>query len=207
MPPLRQWRPPRRTSPRGEGRTESEHARTRTPTGRFIGVDRGSLPARDRLAVYVRILLVLFVVVPLAELYLLLWLGRTTGFAATLAVTLLSGLVGSALAKHQGLGAYRAWRRSLDSLTPPEVGLVEGMLILAGAILLLTPGLLSDVVGFVCLIPWTRRWLAKRIKARIEVRLAASTVRSRSGATSVRITRAQVVHADGESLDDPDPRK
>jgi UPF0716 protein FxsA len=144
------------------------------------------------------LLLLLFVLVPLVELYLLLWLGRTTGFAATLGMTLVSGIVGSWLARRQGLLAYRAWKRSLDSLSPPEMGLVEGLLILVGAVLLLTPGLLTDVAGFVLLVPWSRRIVAKRVKASIEKRLL---VRASSTAAPRRPPTA-VVESEGRSLDD-----
>lgn len=144
------------------------------------------------------LLLLLFVVVPLVELYLLLMLGRTTGFAATLGMTLLSGIVGSLLARRQGLLAYRAWKRSLDSLSPPEIGLVEGMLILVGAVLLLTPGLLTDVAGFVLLVPWTRRLVAKQVKANIEKRLLVRT----SATATPRRRPTAVVESEGRSLDD-----
>jgi UPF0716 protein FxsA len=156
----------------------------------------------------VRYLAVLFVVVPLAELYALLWLGERTGVVPTLAMTLASGILGSILVKREGLAAYRAWRRSLDSLAPPEVGLVEGLLILVGAVLLLTPGLLTDVAAFVLLLPWTRRWIAKRLKARIEARLVVQ----RAGVHRVVIQGAAegraaprgsrpVVDGTGEDLD------
>ena len=79
-----------------------------------------------------RWLIVLFVVVPLAELYLLLLVGSLIGFWPTVGLTLVTGIVGGALAKHEGLRVWRAWRRSLSELKPPETGVIDGVLVLLG---------------------------------------------------------------------------
>lgn len=126
--------------------------------------------------IVVRYLFLLFVVVPLVELYLLVWLTRQTSFGLTVALTLVTGVVGSALAKQQGLRAYREWKRSLDSAVAPEIGLVEGLLILIGGVLLITPGLLTDACGFLLLLPPTRRFLARNVKEAITRRIAAGTL-------------------------------
>jgi UPF0716 protein FxsA len=126
--------------------------------------------------VRVRYLFLLFVVVPLVELYLLLWLTRQTSFLTTVAVTVLTGALGSALAKQQGLKAYREWKRSLDAALAPEIGLVEGLLILVGGVLLITPGLLTDACGFLLLVPATRRRVARALKDAISRRIAQGTL-------------------------------
>lgn len=148
-----------------------------------------------------RYLFLLFVVVPLLELYLLVWLARQTSFMTTVAITLLTGALGSALAKQQGLRAYREWRRSLDAAVAPEIGLVEALLILVGGVLLITPGLLTDSCGLLLLLPPTRRFVAVRIKASITKRIAVGTVVMRS-AHGRRPTSGNVIETRGERVDD-----
>jgi UPF0716 protein FxsA len=119
-----------------------------------------------------RYLVPVFIVVPLAELYLLLWVSRQIGFVPTVALTIFTGILGSTLARHEGLRAWREWQRSLSTLSVPEVGLVEGALILTGGVLLITPGIATDTVGFALLIPWTRRklaaWLREKVRSYVE---------------------------------------
>lgn len=115
-----------------------------------------------------RYLLIAFVLVPLAELYLLLWISRWLGFWPTVALTLLTGVVGGSLAKREGFRVLRQWQTALDRLERPAAGLVEGVLVLIGGAFLLTPGVLTDVGGVLLLLPSTRRWVAARVKQRVD---------------------------------------
>ncbi len=119
-----------------------------------------------------RWLLLLFVIVPLAELYLLLYLGSILGFWTTVAITLVTGVLGGALAKHEGLRVWRAWQRSLDELRPPEAGVIDGVLVLLGGALLITPGVMTDAVGLLLLLPWSRTRMAQVIRQEIDRRLS-----------------------------------
>lgn len=130
-------------------------------------------------------LLLLFIGVPLLELYLLLWLGTLIGFWPTLGIAVVTGLVGSSLAKREGLKVWREWRAALDELRPPAFGLVESLLVLVGGVLLVTPGVLTDVAGLLLLVPAVRRRVAVRVRRRIDARLAAADVRMR-GAPGVQ---------------------
>jgi UPF0716 protein FxsA len=127
-------------------------------------------------AAYMRFLFLLFIVVPFVELYLLLWVARWVGFLPTLALTIVTGVVGASLAKREGLKVYRQWQQALQTLQPPPTGLVQGALILVGGAFLLTPGILTDVAGMCLLLPLTReplaRWVRKRVDRYIEVRSA-----------------------------------
>jgi UPF0716 protein FxsA len=120
----------------------------------------------------VRWLLLLFVIVPLAELYLLLYLGSILGFWTTVAITLITGVLGGALAKHEGLRVWDAWRRSLDELRPPEQGVIDGVLVLLGGALLITPGVMTDVVGLLLLLPWSSSRVAQLVRQQIDHRLS-----------------------------------
>lgn len=102
-------------------------------------------------------LLLLFTVVPLVELVLLLELGRRIGTLATLVLIVVTGIVGAVLAKRQGLGVLRRIQAELAAGRAPAAAIVDGLIILVAGALLITPGILTDVVGFLCLVPMTRQ--------------------------------------------------
>jgi UPF0716 protein FxsA len=119
----------------------------------------------------VRSLLLLFVVVPLVELYLLVGLSSAIGFWQTVAITLVTGLTGGALAKREGLRVFREWNRALAELRPPAEGVLDGVLVFVGGALLITPGVITDAVGILCLLPPSRRMLSAAIRARLDARI------------------------------------
>lgn len=102
-------------------------------------------------------LVLLFVVTPLVELAILLYLGSLIGVLYTIVIVVVTGIVGAFLAKRQGLAVVSRIRSSTERGMLPGEDLLHGALILAGGLLLLTPGLLTDIVGFVLLIPRTRK--------------------------------------------------
>jgi UPF0716 protein FxsA len=102
-------------------------------------------------------LLLLFTVVPIVVLVLLLDVGRRIGTAATLLLILITGIVGAVLARRQGVAALRYVRAELADGQLPGPAIVDGVLILVAGALLITPGVLTDVVGFLCLVPAARR--------------------------------------------------
>lgn len=107
-----------------------------------------------------RVLLV-FVVVWLADLYGLVWIGRNIGFWTTFGLTVAMGMLGSALARREGLRVWRSWQTALERRQAPEEGMVAGAAVLLGAVLLVAPGFGTDVIGLVLLLPVTRRPLAR----------------------------------------------
>lgn len=116
-------------------------------------------------------LILLFTLVPLVELALLLWVGKEIGVWATLGLVIITGVVGASLAKLQGLGVLRRIREEMARGILPAERLFDGLLILVGGLLLLTPGFLTDILGLLTLIPPTRgalkRWLQRRVEAKI----------------------------------------
>ena len=118
-----------------------------------------------------RWLLLLFVVVPLIELYLLLFVGSQIGFWPTVGIVLVTGALGAALAKREGLRVWDSYKDALSQGRLPDEGIVGGLLVLLGGALLVTPGMLTDVVGFLLLIPQSRRFVADRIRAVIAKKL------------------------------------
>ena len=98
-------------------------------------------------------LIILFVTVPLVELYLLLRLAELTGPLPTFLLVIVTGIIGSWLAKHEGLIAWQKFHAALAEGRAPSREIQDGLMIVFAAALLLTPGLLTDVVGFAMLIP------------------------------------------------------
>lgn len=123
-------------------------------------------------------LILLFVVVPLVETYLLATIGAAIGWANTIALVIVTGVVGGWLAKLEGSRAWHRWREALAAGRVPEEGVLEGLLLLLGGALLITPGVLTDAVGLALLIPWTRKLVAATVRPRLEerVRDQATTV-------------------------------
>jgi UPF0716 protein FxsA len=132
----------------------------------------------------VGILTLLFVVLPLVDLWLLLIIGDQLGFWPTVGLTIAVAVLGSYLGKREGLKVLSQWQRALGELRMPEDGLVSAALVLVGAVLLVTPGVLTDVLGLLCLFPPTRRLLAKGVSAYVARRLARAAER---GTVTVRV--------------------
>jgi UPF0716 protein FxsA len=107
-------------------------------------------------------LVLLFTVVPALELFLLLQLGSLFGPTATFLLILLTGVVGAWLAKREGLGLLRQLQEELSRGLPPGDRLMEGVLVVVGGLLLVTPGVFTDLVGFLLIAPPSRKAVAKR---------------------------------------------
>jgi len=116
-------------------------------------------------------LLVLFIMVPFIEIAILIKLGSLIGFWPTIGIQIGTGIMGASLAKLQGLFVWRKITEELQLGRIPTQDMVNGVLIFAAGLVLMTPGLLTDLVGFALLIPTSRnafrRWLEKRFKNRI----------------------------------------
>lgn len=110
--------------------------------------------------------LLLFVAMPIIEIAVLLRIGSALGWLPTLTIVILTAILGTAMLRQQGLATIASARQRLDAGEMPAQQLLEGMLLLIGGVLLLTPGFVTDAFGFACLVPWTRRWLSARIAAR-----------------------------------------
>jgi UPF0716 protein FxsA len=110
------------------------------------------------------LLIVLFIVVPIAELYVIIKVGELIGVFPTLVLLLADALLGSWLLKHQGRGAWRRFNEALAARRFPGREVVDGALIIVGGTLLLTPGFITDVFGAVLLVPPTRAVVRRLLK-------------------------------------------
>ncbi len=112
-------------------------------------------------------LLLLFTVVPLIELYLLIEIGGMIGVAPTIAIVIGTGVLGAWLARWQGLAVLRRISDEMTAGRLPKDALIDGLMILVAAAVLLTPGLLTDSLGFVLLVPASRAVVRKAVAAAI----------------------------------------
>ena len=117
-------------------------------------------------------LLLLFILVPALELALLIEVGQHIGTLNTLMLVAATGVVGASLARRQGLGVLRRMQAEFDRGRIPSSSIVDGVIILLSGALLITPGLLTDTLGFLCMVPTTRamirsllwRWLQRNLR-------------------------------------------
>jgi UPF0716 protein FxsA len=124
----------------------------------------------------VPILAIAFILIPLAELAVLIAVGNWIGLVPTLVLLLAVSVAGAWLAKREGLAAWRRFQLALTEGRMPSVEVADGAMILLAGALLLTPGFLSDVIGVLLLLPPTRA-LARRLAPR----LAERRLRRRGG--------------------------
>lgn len=123
------------------------------------------------------LLVFLFVLLPFLDVILLFRLGRVIGFVPTLTLVVSMGLMGAMLAKNQGRRMLLDWQSAIARGTVPEEGVIGGMLALLGAVLLILPGVLTDVLGLVLLVPVLRRPFARAISGFLSQRLVRGNVR------------------------------
>ncbi|WP_223636321.1 FxsA family protein [Corallococcus sp. EGB] len=122
-------------------------------------------------------LVILCILLPLAELYLLITLGHYIGLASTLALLAVSAVLGSLIARKQGEKVFRNWREAMAGGGVPEEGLLNGVLVMVGGALLIAPGFLSDVMGLLLMVPPVRRWVTARVRRSLEQTLLSGSVR------------------------------
>ena len=160
-------------------------------------------------------LLALFTVVPFVELAILVWIGQRMGLVATLGLVLITGFLGAALARHEGLRCLGNVQRQLADGKLPADSLLDGLLILLAGALLIAPGVLTDLLGIALLLPPFRRlvkgYLKQRFHARIEMAASGRPWDARGNARDDRdrIVDTRVIDVppeeprqDGESRDD-----
>jgi UPF0716 protein FxsA len=102
------------------------------------------------------VLALLFIVLPIIEIYILIQIGQAIGAWWTILLLIADGFLGSWLMKREGRRAWAALRDAIDNRRMPARELADGALILVGGTLLLTPGFVSDVFGLFCVLPFTR---------------------------------------------------
>ncbi len=115
------------------------------------------------------ILLLLLIIVPLVEIYILIEVGQAIGALSTIGLCVLTAVIGGLLLRQQGVETLRRAQLNLDRGAVPAVEMFEGLALGLGGVLLLTPGFATDLIGFACLIPFTRRLLIHVLMRRVHV--------------------------------------
>lgn len=116
-----------------------------------------------------RFLFLLFIVVPVIEITLLINVGQAIGAWYTVGLVLLSAFIGVNMLRYQGISTLARAQQRMHEGQIPGNEMVEGVVLAVGGALLLTPGFVTDVVGFLCLIPFTRKRFAKLIMSRYTI--------------------------------------
>ena len=111
----------------------------------------------------------LFVGIPILEIMLFIKVGSAIGTPITIGIVILTAILGSWLLRQQGLATLNSARSRIESGQIPASEVVEGMLLLVGGALLLTPGFFTDGVGFLCLFPYSRQVIAQKLASRFKV--------------------------------------
>jgi UPF0716 protein FxsA len=150
------------------------------------------------------LLLLLFIVVPIAELYVIIQVGQEIGVLWTIAILIADSVLGTLLMRSQGRAAWRRFNTTLQAGRPPAREVLDGVLVIFGGALLLTPGFLTDIFGLVLLLPPSRAVVRRILVHRYADRMIASATGSfgpppgRAGARPTDVDGTAVdVDADG----------
>ncbi len=110
-----------------------------------------------------KLLFIVFVTVPLIELYFLIKVGGQIGILPTITLCILTAALGAGLLRHQGLQTLSRVQQKLEQGEIPATDLISGVILLVSGALLLTPGFLTDILGFLCLTPRIRLLMVNSI--------------------------------------------
>ncbi len=150
------------------------------------------------------LLVVLFIVVPIAELALLIQIGQQIGVWWTIALLVVDAVLGSLLARSQGRAVWRRFNEALRDGRAPAREVMDGALVLFGGALLLTPGFLSDILGVFLLLPPTRALVRAVLVRRFSSRMVASMAGPRvGGEPGARRAPRQAYDVEGTAVDSP----
>lgn len=122
-------------------------------------------------------LLLLFIIVPAVELILLIQMGQWIGTLPTVGLIVLTGIIGAYLTRQQGMQVWRRMQQELQGGQMPGEAILEGAMILVAGAVLMTPGVLTDALGFLLLIPPSRKLISRFVSAQIQRRIANGQIR------------------------------
>ena len=107
-------------------------------------------------------ILLIFIGIPLVEVYLFIEVGQEIGALPTVLLCITTAVIGSAMVRAQGISTMARFQREMAAGQMPATTMMEGFALMLGGILLITPGFFTDAIGFLCLIPYTRRAVISR---------------------------------------------
>ena len=157
------------------------------------------------------LLVALFNVVPIVELYVIVQIGQAIGLVPTLVLLLADAVLGSLLLRQQGRGAWRRFNAALQGGRFPGREVADGLMIAIGGTLLLTPGFITDIFGLVLLVPPSRAFVRRLMRAYVGRRflvvgLGERAMRSRGPGGAEGPERSYDYEGTAEEIDADDPR-
>jgi UPF0716 protein FxsA len=152
-------------------------------------------------------LVLLFIAVPIAELFVIIQVGQAIGVWWTIGILIADSILGSVLMRSQGRAAWRRFNEAIRAGRVPAREVVDGALVIFGGALLLTPGCLTDVLGLVLLIPPTRAIVRAILLRRFTHRLVVSATRPPPRRRRTDDIEGTAVDVDPRSDQFSDPRR
>jgi UPF0716 protein FxsA len=157
------------------------------------------------------LLVALFIVVPIVELYVIVQIGQAIGLVPTLLLLLADAVLGSLLLRQQGRGAWRRFNAALQERRFPGREVADGLMIAVGGTLLLTPGFITDIVGLILLVPPSRAFVRRLMRAYVGRRflvvgLGDRAMRSQGPGGPAGPERSYDYEGTAEEIDADDPR-
>ena len=155
-----------------------------------------------------------FLAIPLVEIALFIIVGGRIGALATILIVIATGITGATVVSYQGLAVVQTLQKDLAEGRLPVMAVVEGFLLLAAALLLITPGFATDAIGFSLALPPVRRWIAAQLRGsgRIRAVFNSEAAEGRAhwhGGTGARdgygpIIEGEILDTDRTGRDAPD---
>ncbi len=152
------------------------------------------------------LLIALFIVVPIAELYVIIQVGGAIGVLPTLAILVADSILGSLLMRAQGRAAWRRFNAAVSEGRAPTREVVDGALIVFGGAFLLAPGFITDVFGLLFLIPPTRAAIRRLLTRNLMTRMAVSATGWGVGKVAGRTAARRAYDVDGTASERPRER-
>ncbi|GGF77144.1 FxsA family protein [Alteromonas lipolytica] len=143
-----------------------------------------------------RFLLLLFIVMPIAEISLLLQVGDLIGGWNTVGLIIVTAFVGAYLVRQEGISTLQTAQAKLAQNQVPGTEMLEGMLLVIAGVLLVTPGFITDILGFTFALPWSRKWIATRAAKHLTVHTVNATQQ-----TSYQHSRQPGAGHDGDTFE------
>lgn len=149
-----------------------------------------------------RSLFILFLLVPLIEIYFLIQVGSVIGAAWTVFLVVATAVIGAGLLRQQGFSTLQRAQTTMAQGELPAIAMLEGVALLLSGAMLLTPGFFTDTVGFILLVPTFRQGLIKRALASGQFAFRGQTMRThtRQGYTDSSVIEGEVVDNDDDRL-------
>src|SRR5690625_4012839 len=121
-------------------------------------------------------LILIFIIVPAIEIGIFIWTGSQLGVLPVILLIILTGVIGIGLVKQQGLETWKKIQFSLYNSDPPGDHMLDGICIFFGGLLLLAPGFFTDIIGFLLVIPWTRKPFKRMIYNQMKKKMQKGTI-------------------------------